>query len=307
MKKYNKTIIGLVVAAVILSPVLIFARSSTELCDAITQIQEKIEQRLAQKEGQLKDKQEDIENRYKERMEERETKLDQRREKWDENRQEHFAKLYEKAGNDEQKQAVTKFVETITNAVKERREAFDQAILDFQEELGAIRQNRLGVLADAVADYKQGVKDAFEKAKQDCEIKTLRQDLKDVRDQYREDVKGFESQGEEIQDLIEAKKQAMNEAKDNFKEILEQALAELKAVFPKADEGKEEEDIGLKQACLDSGGTIAELSCCKTTKNYPNLCIIGACGCSAENSREIKTCDCGVGKCFNGTECVAVE
>jgi hypothetical protein len=33
--------------------------------------------------------------------------------------------------------------------------------------------------------------------------------------------------------------------------------------------------------------------------------LIGACGCSTDNSKEVKVCDCGEGKCWNGYECVA--
>jgi len=37
------------------------------------------------------------------------------------------------------------------------------------------------------------------------------------------------------------------------------------------------------------------------------LCLIGPCGCSPENSHQIKTCDCGPDKCFNGNECVSLD
>jgi hypothetical protein len=61
-----------------------------------------------------------------------------------------------------------------------------------------------------------------------------------------------------------------------------------------------------QKACTDSGGTATNLSCCKSAKEFPNTCVIGACGCSTENSKQVRTCDCGPGKCFNGTACVAV-
>ena len=61
-----------------------------------------------------------------------------------------------------------------------------------------------------------------------------------------------------------------------------------------------------EQACIDSGGEVSTLSCCKSTSDFPDLCVVGACGCSSENSHEVKICDCGTDKCFNGTECVAI-
>jgi hypothetical protein len=59
-----------------------------------------------------------------------------------------------------------------------------------------------------------------------------------------------------------------------------------------------------EQACLNSGGEVRTSLCCKTTSDYPNLCLIGPCGCSLENSHQVKICDCGEGTCFNGIACV---
>ena len=59
----------------------------------------------------------------------------------------------------------------------------------------------------------------------------------------------------------------------------------------------------LEQACLSSGGTVTTQLCCGTASDFPNTCLIGACGCSPENSKEVKFCECGGGSCFNGTAC----
>jgi len=58
-----------------------------------------------------------------------------------------------------------------------------------------------------------------------------------------------------------------------------------------------------EEACLDSGGTITTGMCCISTGDFPNTCLIGACGCSLENSKEVKICDCGDG-CWDGTKCL---
>jgi len=62
-----------------------------------------------------------------------------------------------------------------------------------------------------------------------------------------------------------------------------------------------------EQSCLDSGGTVATSSCCESTDDFPNLCVIGACGCSLENSHEVNICNCPEEQCFDGEECVDVE
>ncbi len=58
-----------------------------------------------------------------------------------------------------------------------------------------------------------------------------------------------------------------------------------------------------EKACVDSGGKISTALCCGQTKDFPNTCLIGACGCSPENSHEVKVCECPVG-CWDGTKCV---
>ena len=59
-----------------------------------------------------------------------------------------------------------------------------------------------------------------------------------------------------------------------------------------------------EKACLGSGGKIISGNCCKITGDFPNSCAIGACGCAPANSHQVKTCDCGEDKCFDGNVCV---
>jgi len=58
-----------------------------------------------------------------------------------------------------------------------------------------------------------------------------------------------------------------------------------------------------EQACLLSGGGIKTVLCCKSSDDFPNTCLIGACGCSSDNSKEVKSCDCGLDACFDGKSC----
>jgi len=61
-----------------------------------------------------------------------------------------------------------------------------------------------------------------------------------------------------------------------------------------------------EQACVNSGGTVTVGKCCIATDDFPNLCLVGPCGCSPENSHDIQICDCGEGECFDGTACVSM-
>jgi len=66
---------------------------------------------------------------------------------------------------------------------------------------------------------------------------------------------------------------------------------------------KPEQLTETEKACIDSGGTVTIADCCKSASDFPNSCLIGACGCSSDNSKQVKTCDCKDG-CWDGTKCV---
>jgi len=55
--------------------------------------------------------------------------------------------------------------------------------------------------------------------------------------------------------------------------------------------------------CMAAGGTVKTQLCCGSARDFPNTCNIGACGCSPENSKTVLVCDCGAGKCWNGSSC----
>lgn len=61
----------------------------------------------------------------------------------------------------------------------------------------------------------------------------------------------------------------------------------------------------LEKDCTDSGGSIVTNNCCKSAGDFPNSCLIGACGCSPENSHSVKFCECPEGKCWDGHSCVS--
>ena len=60
----------------------------------------------------------------------------------------------------------------------------------------------------------------------------------------------------------------------------------------------------MRNRCETGGGTFTTMLCCKNVPSLPNTCVIGACGCSPENSRSTYYCECGAGKCWDGSSCV---
>ncbi|MCX6802069.1 MAG: DUF4382 domain-containing protein [Candidatus Diapherotrites archaeon] len=89
-------------------------------------------------------------------------------------------------------------------------------------------------------------------------------------------------------------------------------VKEAKPEKPEEPEAKPPETAGdadgkksAEAACTESGGTVITSFCCTSAGDFPNSCLIGACGCGPGDSHEVKTCDCGESKCFNGKECIA--
>lgn len=70
-------------------------------------------------------------------------------------------------------------------------------------------------------------------------------------------------------------------------------------------EREQEMEQEREQACVQSGGNVTTRLCCGSADDFPNLCLIGACGCAPAGSHQVRVCDCGSGKCFNGTACTA--
>jgi hypothetical protein len=59
--------------------------------------------------------------------------------------------------------------------------------------------------------------------------------------------------------------------------------------------------------CVESGGTVSTANCCQSSGNFPNTCLIGACGCAPEYSHEVSVCVCPDDMCFDGTMCVKAQ
>lgn len=60
--------------------------------------------------------------------------------------------------------------------------------------------------------------------------------------------------------------------------------------------------------CVQTGGTESTELCCNSVEDFPDTCLLGACGCAPESSHEVKTCTCPEGQCYDATSgCIAAE
>ncbi|MDD2731690.1 MAG: DUF5667 domain-containing protein [Candidatus Pacebacteria bacterium] len=125
-------------------------------------------------------------------------------------------------------------------------------------------------------------------------------------EQLKEQGKNIEDISQKTEDIlskhIDVLQKNLEKVPDSAKKGIENAIEASSKVFNK---------IGLKskeeRACIRTGGTVSVSSCCKSASDFPNTCLIGACGCSLENSHEVKVCECQEGKCFDGNKCAEIS
>ncbi|CEG11853.1 exported hypothetical protein [groundwater metagenome] len=74
---------------------------------------------------------------------------------------------------------------------------------------------------------------------------------------------------------------------------------------------KSQGQITKEQSCINSGGTVWTGHCCgaiDVIDDFPSICPVGnfyPCACSSLPPKgNVKMCDCGEDRCFNGTTCV---
>ncbi|MEZ4220200.1 MAG: hypothetical protein R3B13_04665 [Polyangiaceae bacterium] len=61
---------------------------------------------------------------------------------------------------------------------------------------------------------------------------------------------------------------------------------------------------GSTSACEQAGGTVSDAECCTSTPDFPNTCLVGACGCGPGSTHTVKVCQCPASTCWDGSDCV---
>jgi len=159
-----------------------------------------------------------------------------------------------------------------------------------------------------LAEYQKMI----EKGKTDIAQRTL--------DKYNEQlgralqkIQEAKNEGKNVEDILDKVEGSLEKhievLRENLQKVPEPGRQGIENALENAKRAinKENDEAGEKEkGCADSGGTITTSSCCKSVSELPNLCVIGACGCAPDNSRQVKVCDCGTGKCFNGEKCVGL-
>ncbi|PIR72356.1 MAG: hypothetical protein COU42_01690 [Candidatus Nealsonbacteria bacterium CG10_big_fil_rev_8_21_14_0_10_36_24] len=172
------------------------------------------------------------------------------------------------------------------NKAKQFLHLADVRLAEYQR---MIDKGKTEIAKKTLEKYEKQLNHALQKIE---ELKNKGKDIRDVSQKLENTVgKHIEVLEKNLEKAPEAAKKGLENAIENSSKVIEKVGGRIRK----------------EKLCIDSGGTASTSLCCKEVSDFPNLCLIGACGCSPENSHEIKTCDCGEEKCFNGKECVVKE
>lgn len=243
--KYKKILVSFLLVAIVFPSFAIAKSENAEenkgkgFCERISSLSENINKRIGNNGHNLYQKRIEINDQFKEKRREYLENKEQRREKWDINREEHFSKLKEKAGTNEQKEAINRIMETLQIAISARREAIDMAINKYRQELDKLKEDRKVSVDNLIKNYKANIQLVFEKAQADCENgadpktvnERIRTELKDLKDSFIKEKKGLSDIKGALRELVSVKKKAMETAISEFKITAQITIADLKNVI----------------------------------------------------------------------------
>ena len=171
------------------------------------------------------------------------------------------------------------------NKAKQFLHLADVRLAEYQK---MIEKGKTEIAKKTLDKYEKQLNHALQKIE---ELKNKGKDIKSIS-QKIEDIlnKHIEVLQRNLQKAPEAAKKGLQNAIENSSKVIEKAG------------GK----TNKEKSCINSGGIPTTASCCQTANDFPNTCLIGACGCSPDNSHQVKSCDCGEGKCFDGEKCVVI-
>jgi hypothetical protein len=257
-KKILSINIVAIVLVSILAPVVILAETNNtiDVCLKISDAFSKFEQRADDRDVKLAEKRARILENIDERWVNRDAKFLEHRAKWDINRAEHFAKLEEVAGTDEQRLAVIEFTKTVEASIAVRRAAINIANQDFRTGVDQAAISWRSGFDVIISDFRIATSAVFEKALADCgngdEFKDVRKNLRDglklAKENFRDARQDKEDRKDVLEPLRDARKEAVKTAIEDFKSTLEQAREEFKESFPKDVESNDTEEDDTEES-----------------------------------------------------------
>lgn len=231
----------------ILTPAVVLAQpitqgqvNNTGFCKRFTTVSETVIQRLTDLDTKWSAKRDEIQTKLKTRRDARTVAIQERRNNAGVKLDENVSNLETQATTDAQKQALAVFQTTVKAAMMARQTAVGSARETFHAGVDQLVTQRQNALQTAVATFKSAVRAAIQKAKSDCAASInatiVRQNftasVQTAKDQHRSDIQSVDKNGAQIEALAKIRNEAIRQANQNFKSVLEQARTALKAAFP---------------------------------------------------------------------------
>lgn len=208
-------------------------------CSRLLEVKSKVNGGLADRTTKLAEARTARDGKLDAGQADRDAKLADTRAKADANRQDHYAKLLEKADTDAKKQAVQTFRTAVEAAVAARRAAIDEAIKTFRQGVDGAITARKAAVDTAVNTFTASVNAATAKADTDCAGKvaprtareTFQASLRAAREKLRTGRQALEKRKDVVTPLRTERKAAVDKAIADFKAAVEAAKNTLKAAL----------------------------------------------------------------------------
>lgn len=220
------------------TPPLPRALSNGDFCTTIASI-DNIEDFALDK---LNKRSEKFELNAQKRMERRGDNTAERNEK-QETRMQNFEsraeKLKSQATTDEQRNAIDKFLATLSSAEQSKQESIEALLKQTRDEVDALISDKRSTTTTGIAELQATIQTAFDKAKSDCAsgvdsktaLATFKATLQSTHEAFRSN-KAHSQIKEELKQTHESKKSEIKAIQEDFKTSIESAKAELTSTFP---------------------------------------------------------------------------
>jgi len=230
------------------------AQVRARVCDRLVQFGERATERFQEGKGRMSQVGADLGGRLSERHANRIERLEQVRSAHTERHTERFNLLLAKFQDNDRKEAILEFQQSVQTAVDARRAAYDAAIEAFWADAGTVVDTRRAAVDAAVADYEAAVNAAVASAKTACDgegdLATIRKELnaslEAARDSYRIAIQSVKSYADMVQELVDERNAAFEAARDAFQAALEAAKTtlheKLSALVPEGDDDADDDE-----------------------------------------------------------------
>lgn len=211
-------------------------KKATNFCDGLSILEAKNAKKIENKKNKIDIKREEKNLRMKDNWATFDAKREMNRSKEEANRTEKMAKKENKLDTDAEKEKMMAFKTSIENATQTRKEAVDSAVKAYRDGTEKIMKERKTMIDGITGAYKNAITEALAKAKADCasgiDSKTVATTFRTAQNVAKEKMKTdrmtAEKISEEVKNLVEVRKQAVEKARTDFKMTTEKAREALK-------------------------------------------------------------------------------